>query len=200
MPASPDPAWYATFEERWDCERLQAYGWASIDKLAAEGREVRRLTLHDGRMSLRIPGVAVERDASGQVILEVDPPNSPPVRTPLPPETWRELSGADAAIRTPPSPPRRGPGDPPVIPPLHCDTATLEVAHGGSSWRPDASECVTKDAGFAYALRVATLAIAYSPACAAVRQTQGDRELPDAPLWKLAKCGGRFEPLMFPGR
>ena len=207
----PDPKnqeafrrWLEHHKRKSECARLSEAGWSSIEKVAEQGRQVRRATFNEGRLAFRIPAVALERSRDGAVWIRISMDRPTRVfSAAVAPETWARLTALDAEARRPPIPLRRdGPS------PIGCHGwfVTLEGAEAKKSWRQDVSECSTDPnaAAFEYGYELASLAVEHIPECASAKakaeaqyaQAPMDRQ---KPVWALIYCGGRFSPRTLEG-
>ncbi|WP_347303508.1 hypothetical protein V5740_02455 [Croceibacterium sp. TMG7-5b_MA50] len=166
-------------------ELFDRAGFAPVAELSAEGREVRRMLLRDPYGGLPVPGVELERRASGEVTLRLQYRNwsTDPVQVAA--SAWQELAALEDAVLTqadfvplPPSPPSSS--SPPLPPPIcHGWNARFEADyHRNASW----SQC-GGDRGPAldYAVAFAEIAVSSKAGCAFDR---GD------PFGSYNKCWG----------
>ncbi len=195
-------AWMERWSAKNECLRLREALWSPIADVAAQGRQVRRVTFEEGRLAFRIPAVALERAATGAVTIQIsiDRPERRYVAT-VPPSVWTQFANRDAAARgeQPRILPPSTDGAPPPM--MHCSSARLEAADRIRNWTQNLSECSTpaNAPAFTYAYDLARLAAATLPECAAARDSvaAGPTPLPDQDAVSvLIRCAGRFGPRM----
>jgi hypothetical protein len=198
----PEPGSFArAFDRQMECQRLAEAGWSTANVVAAERREVRRVSFRDGRLTFRIPAVALERRRDGTVHVNMSASGLAGRRTAeVPQDLWAQTAAFHALVQGKVERRTWQQGDP--LPLMHCTTAVLEEAQSRKVKRREVSECelADKDA-LRMAYRIAAIAVTYIPEC---RVAQGETEsanpppAEDWPVWTLLKCGGRVEPQMLP--
>lgn len=193
--------WVERHGRAMECTRLNEAGWSPIAKVARQGREIRRATFNEGRLAFRIPAVALERLGRGVFIsLSIDKPRRV-FRVEVPPEEWRALVALDDQARRPLRKPPPVSLNVPASLSCHGWSTTIEGAGAQANWRQELHECNydPHPEGFAYAYRLADLALRYIPECAAARErvdaeAEQRRLGAEKPVWGLIYCGGRFAP------
>jgi len=171
LPPDPTPA-------ELEAARLADTGFETIDRVAAEGRTVRRVTYADIYGEDGIPGVVLEKMANGEVHLTVTSNYNRVVdKAVLKPEAWEMVVAADKHLAAP------------RITPVATEicigsSMVIEATDNGKARRRDAAMCngLADAAALDYGRTVAMIAATSIPRCA------GHIEHTRDPSWYLRDC------------
>jgi hypothetical protein len=171
LPPDPTPA-------ELEAARLADTGFETIDKVAAEGRTVRRVTYADIYGEDGIPGVVMEKMANGEVHITVTSNYNRVVdKAVLKPEAWNLVDSVDKDLAAP----RKTPVATEI-----CigSSMVIEATDNGKVRRRDAAVCngPADAAALDYGRTMAMIAATSIPRCA------GHIEHTRDPSWYLRDC------------
>jgi len=144
-------------EELDEAGRLKRSGFEPLAMIAKEKRTVRRVSYLDPFHSAAMPGVSIEKQADGEIVLNLTANRGKlKERVKITQAEWDDLVALDSQAFEKPKNPLTQAETKEMC---HSDSIVIETSDAGNTRRRDASHCMRETEAMLYGYKVAEIAV-----------------------------------------